>query len=826
MFNVRISKFLPFYLLISLAAVLSRYQPPGIWLSVEVKHICGAELDMELLSPTIITKPIKRMFSKTTLTKQPSSEKWPEACQAPTWGGRPSGLPGAAPTSSQPPNSCSQHSTGSPVLLPSQETHFPAEHSDSVPRRRKTIMVKLPGTQTGSLDDDNREWHTANDSKGLDYQKKVSRMTEQPRPRFSNRSNKSVGAGSDVAVFGSTSNGEDELLASRNVHTERRGNSETTRSTRARLLEEPQLKRLGEETAPVLRKRQSMPALRAQDHPGNLSPLVLWDYPDWMFEHEMRQKREAPIEPCRRRDETSGQFFSRMTGRTSPRPVSPISPSIAASVLDVRPSNSIRDGSSKSLAGRRNYLGLTIGSQDQNTATSKVRWHDGVDSSQRHSPKQASHNYQATERFSSLAQEPGQEPGQETVSKMMEDAWTDKPIAASKHEEIIEKREDVIKEREEIIEESEEVIEEREEIIEEHEEIVEEHLLVSKVPEAAQDIIPEAQTLVTFEDPLPVPQAEDIVENIVSADTLNAEHQMTPSEWWMKNRSNYPLNNRRKTSSPPPIIADESQWNHDEQQPRHRQEADYRPFGSFHSYHNDTKSAGLRRPYSFHYDGSGRMDLDAFLSQRSQEPVPVRPPKRFENTLVDLSPPTEDQGSGQASDARLSSVQQETIDLEPILESSPVPEHQTNLGPGSLGERPQPQEQPQIPSPASDSEAQIRPLIDILRSLDDENPEDPFFSTANSVQHLDPEASHAAQTTTAAASAAADHASTHGPAHDDPTTAQKIQECVEQLRMLGYGSFEDGGNERLVVYAQASEGDLEDAVDLIEEEREAWGEMS
>lgn len=60
------------------------------------------------------------------------------------------------------------------------------------------------------------------------------------------------------------------------------------------------------------------------------------------------------------------------------------------------------------------------------------------------------------------------------------------------------------------------------------------------------------------------------------------------------------------------------------------------------------------------------------------------------------------------------------------------------------------------------------------------------------------------------------------PAHQDPTTVSKVQSCVEQLKDLGFGRAEDGGVGRLVVYAQAANGDLEDAIDMIDEERKAY----
>jgi len=62
------------------------------------------------------------------------------------------------------------------------------------------------------------------------------------------------------------------------------------------------------------------------------------------------------------------------------------------------------------------------------------------------------------------------------------------------------------------------------------------------------------------------------------------------------------------------------------------------------------------------------------------------------------------------------------------------------------------------------------------------------------------------------------------PMHQDPTTVGAVQLCVEELKKLGYGTQEDGGVARLVVYAQAANGNLEDAIDMIDEERKAWEE--
>ncbi|KAI9707669.1 MAG: hypothetical protein M1836_000630 [Candelina mexicana] len=58
--------------------------------------------------------------------------------------------------------------------------------------------------------------------------------------------------------------------------------------------------------------------------------------------------------------------------------------------------------------------------------------------------------------------------------------------------------------------------------------------------------------------------------------------------------------------------------------------------------------------------------------------------------------------------------------------------------------------------------------------------------------------------------------------HEDTTTVGKVQECVEQLKVLGFGTEDDGGVGRLVIYAQAADGDLEAAMEIIEEERKAY----
>ena len=58
--------------------------------------------------------------------------------------------------------------------------------------------------------------------------------------------------------------------------------------------------------------------------------------------------------------------------------------------------------------------------------------------------------------------------------------------------------------------------------------------------------------------------------------------------------------------------------------------------------------------------------------------------------------------------------------------------------------------------------------------------------------------------------------------HSDDTTAGKIQECVEQLQTLGFGNNTTDALGRLIVYAQAAEGNLSSAIDLIDEEQRAY----
>ena len=58
--------------------------------------------------------------------------------------------------------------------------------------------------------------------------------------------------------------------------------------------------------------------------------------------------------------------------------------------------------------------------------------------------------------------------------------------------------------------------------------------------------------------------------------------------------------------------------------------------------------------------------------------------------------------------------------------------------------------------------------------------------------------------------------------HHDDSTVGKINDCVEQLRDLGFGGQDGDSAGRLLVYAQAADGVLVDAIDLIDEEQRAW----
>ena len=60
--------------------------------------------------------------------------------------------------------------------------------------------------------------------------------------------------------------------------------------------------------------------------------------------------------------------------------------------------------------------------------------------------------------------------------------------------------------------------------------------------------------------------------------------------------------------------------------------------------------------------------------------------------------------------------------------------------------------------------------------------------------------------------------------HNDAATAGKVQECVEQLQTLGFGNSTHIGLGRLVVYAQAAEGNLSKAIDMIDEEQQVYNQ--
>ena len=52
--------------------------------------------------------------------------------------------------------------------------------------------------------------------------------------------------------------------------------------------------------------------------------------------------------------------------------------------------------------------------------------------------------------------------------------------------------------------------------------------------------------------------------------------------------------------------------------------------------------------------------------------------------------------------------------------------------------------------------------------------------------------------------------------HSDPATAGKVQECAGQLKALGFCDYDEDGMRRLIVYAQAADGDLSNAIDMID----------
>lgn len=62
--------------------------------------------------------------------------------------------------------------------------------------------------------------------------------------------------------------------------------------------------------------------------------------------------------------------------------------------------------------------------------------------------------------------------------------------------------------------------------------------------------------------------------------------------------------------------------------------------------------------------------------------------------------------------------------------------------------------------------------------------------------------------------------------HHDDSSVGKIDDCVKQLRELGFGGQDDNGVSRLLIYAQIADGVLMDAIDLIDEEQRAYERLS
>ena len=60
-----------------------------------------------------------------------------------------------------------------------------------------------------------------------------------------------------------------------------------------------------------------------------------------------------------------------------------------------------------------------------------------------------------------------------------------------------------------------------------------------------------------------------------------------------------------------------------------------------------------------------------------------------------------------------------------------------------------------------------------------------------------------------------------GPQQTGPQQ-QMTDECISTLVALGYGSVKDGGRQRLAIYAAAADGNIEDAIEMIEEERKVY----
>ena len=58
------------------------------------------------------------------------------------------------------------------------------------------------------------------------------------------------------------------------------------------------------------------------------------------------------------------------------------------------------------------------------------------------------------------------------------------------------------------------------------------------------------------------------------------------------------------------------------------------------------------------------------------------------------------------------------------------------------------------------------------------------------------------------------------------STIDRIDNCVDTLASLGYGSTEEGGHHRLAVYAAAADGKVNDAIEMIEDERKAYAQRT
>ncbi|KAL4897806.1 hypothetical protein BDV59DRAFT_49943 [Aspergillus ambiguus] len=64
--------------------------------------------------------------------------------------------------------------------------------------------------------------------------------------------------------------------------------------------------------------------------------------------------------------------------------------------------------------------------------------------------------------------------------------------------------------------------------------------------------------------------------------------------------------------------------------------------------------------------------------------------------------------------------------------------------------------------------------------------------------------------------------SSNGVSRPPTQRQQSIDECIATLASLGYGDAEEGGLQRIAVYAAAVDGSVSDAIEMIEEERKAY----